>query len=254
MFCVITKGGLFASDNNTMDAMFYSVIDDMEEDTESKTTENNLTEDSCIAENSTSTVAIRTKRKRVRKRKPKNPPKIQEYGVFVSPALTDEQSQPKKPKIIDSHVIPITKHIRFDNTESDDNSMAKKLVQEVSKNEQLSYMNRNLSRDLSLLLELGKSSTPMFVKKKKITSESSADSMNDETRNKCLSKDNEIDTSMEKKSTELSRKGYYKNVELEKIPIMTKQPQLKDIIAFKVLYFAYCISCNLMDFLSCHLL
>lgn len=222
---------LYVSDN-TRDVTFYSIIDedhtmlDDTEDTDSKVTDNNLTED-C---NGTESVESITKRKRVRKRRPKN---RSSESSFLLPSGTKEENERKKPKITDSFVIPTAKHIRFDNIESKENNIAKHIVQETSANE--SYVSRTPSKDLSTLLSLGQSSTPItFVNKKKY------DVKVDTASNKNLNKIEE-DTSLEDKlSEETDKKAQYSknfNLDIEKVklcPSMTRKPQVKDIIAFKV--------------------
>jgi len=201
------------------------MIDDAEADTDSKVMDNNFLENSNDIGNS---VASGTKRKRVRKRRAKN--LSQEHSFFMSPPATEtKDSKLKKPKVVDNIIIPTAKHIRFDNMENNENSIAKKIVREVSD----SYVARvSSSNDLSALLALGKSSTPMFVKKKikKEVNVDASSASSDEMYNK--SKENNVGT--EKNTCETGRKGYYKNIEIEKIPIMTRKPQVKDIIAFKV--------------------
>lgn len=230
---------------------FYSVIDntviDTEEETDCKVTDNNLTED-C---NMTDSIVSIAKRKRVRKRRPKNRIKT----PFILSDM-NEENKSKKPKIIDSYTIPSGKHIRFDNiekqestekeeniekeknietkenTEKEENNIAKQIVQEISKNE--SYISKtSSSRDLSMLLALGQSSTPItFINKKaktevKMENESIDRLMMDrcQTLSQFLMKNN-------KKIMQ-----YYENLmhsDLEVMPVMTRKPQVKDIIAFKV--------------------
>lgn len=207
--------------------MFYSIIDDTEADTDSKVTNSNLMED---CNNTESSVMADMKRRRIRKRKPKNRPH-EAHGISIQlPPVTMEEIKSKKPKVIDSYVIPAAKHIRFDSMESEED-IAKKIVQEASRNE--TYISRGSSPgDLSALLALGNSSTPMFVKKK-TKNEVNVD--NDEARNKSsCKKENSIGMERSACGAETERKGYYKSIELEKIPLMTRKPQVKDIIAFKV--------------------
>jgi len=212
---------------------FYSVnsdtvVDCSEGDTDSKATNNNLTED-C---NMTDSIVSIAKRKRVRKRKPKN------RSQFIVPLDTIEKNitkelKSKKPKIIDSYIIPSGKHIRFDNIENDD--IAK---QEISKNE--SYLSKtSSSKDLSTLLALRQSSTPITFINKKLKNEVKTENvLNDEIRSKNLNK--VIEDSTEKNLCEKESKKEevpnYKSfhVDLEKIPIMTRKPQINDIITFKV--------------------
>ncbi|KYQ58456.1 hypothetical protein ALC60_02492 [Trachymyrmex zeteki] len=225
--------------NTTKDMTFYSVISDTivnysEGDTDSKTTDN-LTEDCNVID---SIVSI-AKRKRVRKRKSKNRSRF-----IVSPSdrieeNTSKEPKLKKPKIIDSYIIPSGKHIRFNDIENNEHNIARQIVQEASRNQ--SYLNEtSSSRDLSMLLTLGQSSTPITFINKKLKNEiETKNILNDEIRSKNL---NEImvEDSTEKISCNKESKKEiqsYKNLyaDLEKVPIMTRKPQVNDIIAFKTL-------------------
>ncbi|XP_011686965.1 PREDICTED: uncharacterized protein LOC105449430 [Wasmannia auropunctata] len=224
--------------NTTRDMTFYSVISDTaadhsEGDTDSKTTDNNLTEDCNMID---SIVSI-AKRKRVRKRKPRNrsrlivsPPDIIEENGLKEPKL-------KKPKIIDSYIVPCGKHIRFCNME-DENNIAKQIVQEISRNESC-LSKASSSRDLSTLLALGQSSTPItFVNKRLRNEVKTENALNNEIGGKNLNKNME-DSTEKNVSSEKSKKEVqsYKNMQadLEKFPIMTRKPKAHDIIAFKTL-------------------
>jgi len=228
---------------------FYSVISDTvvdcsEGDTDSKTTDN-LTED-C---NMTDSIVSIARRKRVRKRKPKN------RSQFIVPPNTTEKDiskelKSKKPKIIDSYIIPSGKHIRFDNIENDDTAK-----QEISKNE--SYLSKaSSSRDLSTLLALGQSSTPItFINKKLKNGVKTENVLNDEIRSKNLNKIIEDSTEQNLCGKESKKKEVqnYKSfhVDLEKIPIMTRKPQINDIITFKVCTL-YCTLKLIVSFFKQH--
>jgi len=108
----------------------------------------------------TDSIVSIAKRKRVWKWKPKN------RSQFIVPPDTiakniSKELKSKKPIIIDSYIIPSGKHIRFDNIENDDTAK-----QEISKNEY--YLSKaSSSRDLSTILALRQSSTPItFINKK----------------------------------------------------------------------------------------
>ncbi|XP_072744914.1 uncharacterized protein [Anoplolepis gracilipes] len=221
------------SNNTTQNMTFYSVIgdtvmDNTEEDTDSKVTNNNNLMENC---NVTDSVV---KRKRVRKRRPKNQPKTQ----FILPSNINEESKPKKPRIIDSYIISSGKHIRFDSMKKEENNIAKQIVQEISRNES-SISKISSCRDLSKLLALGQSSTPITFVNKKIKNEVNMENgLNDEIKNKLSNKivENNIITennSYNKENTQNSENCVYSD--LEKLPLMTRKPQVKDIIAFKTL-------------------
>lgn len=213
---------------------FYSVtsdivVDHSGEDTESKTTDNNLTEE-C---NMIDSIVSGTKRKRVRKRKPRN-----QFQLIVSPVDTTKENvskelKLKKPKIIDSYIIPSGKHIRFDNIEND---ISKQMVQETSRNESYSSKTSS-SKDLSTLLALGQSSTPITFVNKKLKNEVETESMlSNEIRNKNLNKTKKDSIEKNLCSKESKKTENYKNIhaEVEKVPIMTRKPQINDVIAFRV--------------------
>ncbi|EGI65940.1 hypothetical protein G5I_05528 [Acromyrmex echinatior] len=226
--------------NTTKDMPFYSIISDTvvncsEEDTDSKTTTDNLTKNCNMID---SIVSI-TKRKRVRKRKSKN-----QSQFIVSPFDRIEENiskelKLKKPKIIHSYIIPSGKHIRFDDIENDEHNIARQIaVQEASRNH--SYLNEtSSSKDLSTLLALGQSSTPItFVNKKLKNDVKTENVLNDEIKSKNLNKIMEDSTeknlcNKESKNEIQSYKNLY--TDLEKLPIMTRKPQVNDIIAFKTL-------------------
>ncbi|KYN35289.1 hypothetical protein ALC56_10464 [Trachymyrmex septentrionalis] len=224
--------------NTTKDMPFYSVISDTvvncsEEDTDFKTTDN-LTEN-C---NGIDSIVSITKRKRVRKRKPKN-----QSQFIVSPSNRIEENiskEPKlkKPKIIDSYIIPSGKHIRFDDIESDEHNIARQIaVQEASRNH--SELNEtSSSKDLSTLLALGQSLTPItFINKKLKNDITTENVLNDEISknvNKIMEDSTEKNLCSKESKKEIQN---YKNLyaDLEKVPIMTRKPQVNDIIAFKTL-------------------
>ncbi|XP_011053611.1 PREDICTED: uncharacterized protein LOC105145625 [Acromyrmex echinatior] len=216
--------------NTTKDMPFYSIISDTvvncsEEDTDSKTTTDNLTKNCNMID---SIVSI-TKRKRVRKRKSKN-----QSQFIVSPFDRIEENiskelKLKKPKIIHSYIIPSGKHIRFDDIENDEHNIARQIaVQEASRNH--SYLNEtSSSKDLSTLLALGQSSTPItFVNKKLKNDVKTENVLNDEIKSTEKNLCNK-----ESKNEIQSYKNLY--TDLEKLPIMTRKPQVNDIIAFKTL-------------------
>jgi hypothetical protein len=228
---------LFLFLGNTRDTtLFYSVINDTaishsEGDTDnSKTTDNNITED-CNLLNSLVHV---TKRKRVRTRKPRNRSQI--VIPNASPKANEEKTKEpklKKPKIIDSYIIPSGKHIRFD--VENENHIAKQIVQEASRNESC-LSKASSSRDLSTLLALGHSSTPITFVNKKLKNVKKDNIVYEEIKIKNLNKF--MEDSVEKKSCIKESKKEVQNVnmhaELEKLPVMTRKPQLNEIIAIKV--------------------
>ncbi|KAL0128325.1 hypothetical protein PUN28_003540 [Cardiocondyla obscurior] len=233
-----------SSMNTTRDMTFYSVINDTindtintegtsEDDTESKTTENNLIEDCDVTQESNASSA---KRKRVRKRKPKNKSQsimLHNETEETEGVITKEPSS-KKPKIINSFTIPSGKHIRFNNTE-DENKLAKEIVQEISGNE--SYLNKISSLGLSTLLALRHSSTPKtFVKKCKNgieTENSKTETLTEDLENNT----EKIVLNNIRREMPPQKGNSLESLEtdLESLPIMTRKPEINDIIAFKIL-------------------
>jgi len=104
-----------------------NVVDCSKRDnTDSKTTDNNLTE---VCNLSDSIVSI-AKKKRVRKRKPKN----RSQSFIITPDTTEKdiakELKSKKPKVIYSYKIPPEQRLRFVNIENDDSPKL-----DISKNE-----------------------------------------------------------------------------------------------------------------------
>ncbi|KMQ93393.1 hypothetical protein RF55_6508 [Lasius niger] len=244
---IVTSDTLDVSNNNLSDTqpssindmIYYSVINDTmkinkdtEEDTDSILTDNNLTENCNLTDSTTSI----KKRKRVRRRKPKKEFKSLTELILESSNMSENKF--KKPKIIDSYVIPSGRHIRFDNTEKEENNIAKQIVQETSRNE--SYVsNASSPRDLSTLLALGQSSTPITFVSKQVKNEVKMENkLNNGIRSRILNKIVEDNVSTEKNLYNKEKAQSYENwmpSDLELIPIMTRKPQVKDIIAFKTL-------------------
>lgn len=145
--------------------MYVTAIDYSEAD--SKVTDyNDVTENS---NNMDST----TKRKRVRKRKPKSSHHENGQGdsefdsqLDMSTSDTKETNESKKPKIVNTIIIPTAKHIRFSDLE-DNLVTAKEVAYEESNDIISSHTNTGTSKNLVKLLSLTKSSTPLFTKKSK---------------------------------------------------------------------------------------
>jgi hypothetical protein len=90
-----------------------------------------------------------------------------------------------------------------------------------------------------MLLALGQSSTPITFVNKKMKYDIKVDTASNNGTNKNLNKIIEEDISLENKlcNEEANKKTQSsKNFteDMEKVPIMTRKPQVKDIIAFKV--------------------
>lgn len=228
--------------------MFVTAIDDSEADTDSKVTNyNSLTEN---------TVDSVMKKKRVRKRKSKN--SRQQDGQFdnerdqmeTSASDAKEEDSSKKPKIIDSRIISVGKHIRFNDTEDEDTCRMEKLV---SNDTIESSMNKRSSKNLSALLALKNSSTPLtFTKKIKdnsikmenmptpIVSMINEIDMESPIEEKCIKNKTKNDITIKKTEStkDFNEEAYFpKNLlkmRLETFPVMSRKPRVGDIIGFKV--------------------
>lgn len=202
----------------------------------------------------TDSIVSIAKRKRVRKRKQKNQIKT----PFILSSDMNEENKSKKPKIIDSYIISSGKHIRFDSTEKEENiekeknttkeenakkkedtkkkenNIAKQIVQEISRNE--SYISKaSSSRDLSTLLALGQSSTPITFRNKKAKTEVKMENeSNDRLLTDTLPLNQFLIENIKKKIMNTQNYENLTQNDIEVMPIMTRKPQLKDIIAFKV--------------------
>ncbi|XP_032675182.1 uncharacterized protein LOC116845991 [Odontomachus brunneus] len=242
--------------NNTADIMFTTAIDDTERNINSKVIDySNLTEPSDTTDSS-------TKRKRIRKRKSKNNhhqkdqiDSEQDSRLEISSSDTKEEDKSKKPRIVDDYIIPTRKHIRFNDIEEHNNVSGE--IYEIFNNNVKSYMNKGTSRNLSTLLALRQSSTPItFTKKVKDTNKVENSSTPiisaikeidmespTEEKAKCVKNLKKInnDTSIEKNvctKEDNKRTQFYKNLlnaELEDFPVMSRKPNVGDIIGFKTL-------------------
>lgn len=237
--------------------MYATAIDDTEADIDSKVTDySNLTEIS-------NTTDSATKRKRIRKHKSKNNyhqknqlDSEQDIQFEISSSDTKEEDKSKKPKIVNDYIIPTGKHIRFNDTE-EENHVPKQLKYEVSNDNLESYTNKGTSKNLSTLLALRQSSTPItFTKKVKDTNKTEKLSITPiistikeidmespiEEKAKCtknlrkINDDNSVDKNgcSKKDSKKIQFYKNLLNLELENFPVMSKKPRVGDIISFKV--------------------
>lgn len=240
--------------------MFTTAIEDTEADTNSK-----ITDYSNVTENY-NTMDSTLKRKRTRKRKSKS--QNNEINNKLDSQLdtlttgTKEGNDLKKPKIVDSVIIPAGKHIRFNDMEDEENHDVKQIVHEVPRDVlthsnimSAEKRNEQSTKSFSALFALRGSSTPIFPKQIK------GDKKMENLPTPIISAINEVDmeSPIEKKATcsknssktkndnslEMSvctkernkRKHISKNVlklDLENLPVMTRTPRTGDIIGFKV--------------------
>ncbi|XP_014478697.1 PREDICTED: uncharacterized protein LOC106746536 [Dinoponera quadriceps] len=250
--------------NNTADVMFATAVDDMEAHSHSK-----ITDCSNLTGNGDTTNSI--KRKRIRRRKSKsschqNSQVSSELDSQVDTSSIDakREKKSKKPKIVDDFIISTGKHIRFNDSEDEENNDVKEADCEVSNNNNVkSYTSKGTSRNLSSLLALGKSSTPVtFSKKIKDISktenltpiistlkemESMESSLEEKaicTKNSSKAKNGNSVSEQNvyikevNKKTKSKEPNLHKNcldLEIKNLPVMTRKPHVGDIIGFKTL-------------------
>lgn len=164
--------------------------------------------------------AIRRKRKRVRRKK-----KSQD----IEEPVTEEENKSKKPKIVNSYIISSSKHIRFDNADTDE-----VVVKEVIHGETMNgYANKvSPPHELANLLSLGQNSTPITFTNTKVKEEIKIEYVSDEESRLNTGVENtNVITSLSK----MLQDGKELSImDLEACPVMTTKPQLKDFVAFKV--------------------
>lgn len=176
--------------------------------------------------NVTDSSMIRSKRKRIRRKKNK-PQQVNQTATVASAGAS---TMPKKPKIIDSLVIPSSKHIHFDNVDTEE-----VVVKQVINENKVNGSSKNKvspSHELSNLLSLGKNSVPLTFTNPVVKEEIKIEQMSDEEK--------QIDDSFKDlyENIMLNRKlqegKELLSTDLEARQVTTTKPQLKDIIAFKV--------------------
>lgn len=191
---------------------------------ESETTDTTMMEDFNITEH------VNPKRKRVRSRKKKK----EEVEQSTS---QEKENIPKKPKIIDSCTVSFGKHIRFDNEDTTGNKDAHVKVMNGSYTKTVQP-----SHELANLLSLGKCSTPLTFTNTRVKEEVKAEPMHDEEFQLNASSENK-----NKSMTVNERKELDKDI--SKCSVMTTKPQLKDVIAFKMLKIGSDYTPQISDFI-----
>ncbi|XP_003706520.2 uncharacterized protein LOC100877110 [Megachile rotundata] len=160
------------------------------------------------------------KRKRVRRRK-KRSEEIQQS------TSQEKENIPKKPKIIDSCTISFGKHIRFDSEETTGNKDAPVKVMNGSHTKTIQP-----THELANLLSLGKCSTPLTFTNPRVKEEIKTEPMHDEELQLDASPENKNKMSV----NERLQNGIKElDKDISKCSVMTTKPQLKDVIAFKML-------------------
>ncbi|XP_017882322.1 uncharacterized protein LOC108626253 [Ceratina calcarata] len=180
---------------------------------DSKTADLSLASDrSTIIENITC-----SKRKRVRHRKKKQQQEME-------PPLKKKEETNLKPKIINSCVVSTGKHIRFNNVDTEG-------AEEVQSDtiDRPASLSTAISK-LANLLALGESPAPLTFSNTRIKQEVKTERTSDEEAvrfNPSSENTNE--------STAVINNNILTPTEIEQYPPMTTKPQLKDVIAFKML-------------------
>ncbi|XP_006616353.1 coilin-like [Apis dorsata] len=176
------------------------------------------------------------KRKRVRHRKKK----ITDEETVIQ----KKENELNKPKIINSYIIPFGKHIRFDDLEDNDEERKPK-CQQIMNGTNTTHVSP--SHELANLLSLSNNSTPVTftnIKNTNIKVKEIQDPCEkvESHENKSIASTNNIN--LEK----------LLNIDFKTYPIMIEKPQLKDIIAFKMLKIGSDYTPQISDFIVAEIL
>ncbi|XP_015598450.1 uncharacterized protein LOC107269280 [Cephus cinctus] len=206
--------------------MFHTVIDDteLESATESKATDSNG--DFIVSEGT----PMANKRKRIRHRRTKR-----QTPIPLQPFEPKENGL-KKPRTNNSTIISSGKHIRFDIHELQPDHSVTTVIDLISPNPSKDLPSQSSNtKDLSTLLALGKSSTPVTFSSKKVVSEPKKETMSKELEksNNTPDKTNEAKHNSTNGKTTMTED--YSELDPQKYAIITDKPQKNDIVAFKVL-------------------
>lgn len=152
-------------DVSSNDITFHSIRNDTESDEKTyeidfKTLDSDITENNSPMQEKVLTST--SKRKRYRKGK-KN------VSTFIKSA-TNEESTKKKPKVVDSVVIPSGKHIRFSPFEMNNTELSDHVTNDIPMND-LCTIKAEQTKELTRLLALRLSSTPLTFTNTKIKRE-----------------------------------------------------------------------------------
>ncbi|KAK2579512.1 hypothetical protein KPH14_010817 [Odynerus spinipes] len=230
-----SKQGTFMDEVNSIE--FHSIINDIEGDSDIdfKTMGSNITEDS----SATQSEVTNTKPKRIRHRKGKK-----KASSFIENS-TSESSTTKKPKIIDSLVISSGKHIRF-SLENNNAEPSNYIINDISTSDQCTIKSPQC-KELSTLLALRNSSTPLTFANKKMKEEIGKleDTSNIEERDmdtSCEKTNETLNNIVEKNVSDKDISQKFKNqtfsdAEFQTYPPVKSDAQSNDIIAFKMLNF-----------------
>ncbi|KAJ8681392.1 hypothetical protein QAD02_017179 [Eretmocerus hayati] len=151
------------SDTVSMSETFYrtALHETATNDEDLKTTDDNFTEDTSVTED-----ILTSKKKRIRKR----PKRKKQMSTTAECDASPIEPSLKKPKIIDSILIPSGKHIRFKGVEDGDKMMDGDVLPENNEIQQNGRggFRPDIAKDLNALLSLRKSSTPLTFTHKRV--------------------------------------------------------------------------------------
>lgn len=137
--------------------------------------------------------------------------------------IQKKENESNKPKIINSYIIPFGKHIRFDDSEDNNVEERKPKCQQIMNGTNTTHVSP--SHELANLLSLSNNSTPITFTNNKIKEIQDPQKVQSrENINNGIASTNNIN--LEK----------LLNTDFQTYPIMIEKPQLKDIIAFKVIF------------------
>ncbi|XP_076654660.1 uncharacterized protein LOC143360027 isoform X2 [Halictus rubicundus] len=209
-----------ALDRSQNDALETSTLCERTEDETNSTSDSKVDGTTFTDFNIDNTLCTKRKRKRTRKKKTQE----------VKPSVKNEVVA-VKPKIINTYVISTSKHIRFDNLDSPE-TVAKPNTSNKKVNG--SYIDEVApSHELANLLSLGHNSTPVTFTSSQVKEEIKLESMSDE--------ETRLNASFETKSKSnsllkmLQEGKKLTSKDLEACPSLLTKPELKCVIAFKML-------------------
>lgn len=176
------------------------------------------------------------KRKRVRHKKKKT--------TAEETVIQKKENELNKPKIINSYDIPFGKHIRFDDLEDNDlednNEERKPKCQQIMNGTNTTHVSP--THELANLLSLSNNSTPVTFTNIKVKGIQDSCEKIQSHENKSIISTNNIN--LEK----------LLNTDFKTYPIMIEKPQLKDIIAFKMLKIGSDYTPQISDFIVAEIL
>nr|XP_034195002.1 uncharacterized protein LOC117611173 [Osmia lignaria] len=198
----------------------------------SKTTDTALMEDF-------NTENLYPKRKRVRHRKKKT-------KEVEQSAPQENENKPAKPRIIDSYPVSFGSHIRFDNVDNKDVKENKVIRTDTMNGCNVKQISP--SHELANLLSLGKSSTPLTFSNTRVKEEPKVDHMSDGEPQVKASSENRNESVAVNEKAQNGKKDWL-DKDFLKYPILTRKPEVLDVIAFKMLKIGKDYTPQISDFI-----